>query len=396
MAPLPHVTDTALMHFVIPTPSDVPLQPSLTIGLLGPSAQSKSALVQAITNKKRCKHCVPPTWRYTHVKIYRSVLYNSQKTKYCAQTGQFPDSYTDNEGRDWQFIRYVSFVDGPNLLAAALDAALVLASPQSELIESTQKINNWAIIDDCQNIKQRQRVRSGSGIALPPSVQSILEYICNLPIPRWDLTKPPQMRIIQSVDPNRPGQSCDGLKGGVAYGSITQGVFRVGDIVELRPGRFSRDRTTGRFKCTPLVTRIQALHTDETMLTNAAPGGLICVSTTLDPTLTRSNRLIGQFMGPRGTLPLIYTEIDISYQLLLCAKNNLFTVGEVLMANIGATTLGVKIIAAAENKATFQLSAPICGQIGDLMVLSRRRRGVWQPVGRGSIESGVVADVIEI
>jgi len=36
----------------------------------------------------------------------------------------------------------------------------------------------------------------------------------------------------------------------------------------------------------------------------------------IDPQLTRGDRLVGQVLGSKGTLPSIYTEIEINYFLL--------------------------------------------------------------------------------
>jgi hypothetical protein len=40
------------------------------------------------------------------------------------------------------------------------------------------------------------------------------------------------------------------------------------------------------------------------------------ISTVIDPQLTRGDRLVGQVLGSKGSLPSIYTEIEINYFLL--------------------------------------------------------------------------------
>jgi translation initiation factor 2 subunit 3 len=44
------------------------------------------------------------------------------------------------------------------------------------------------------------------------------------------------MTIVRSFDVNTPGTEIEDLKGGVVGGSLLQGVLRVGDKVEIRPG----------------------------------------------------------------------------------------------------------------------------------------------------------------
>ena len=42
--------------------------------------------------------------------------------------------------------------------------------------------------------------------------------------------------LIRSFDVNKPGCDVEALQGGVAGGSIMQGVLKVGDEIEVRPG----------------------------------------------------------------------------------------------------------------------------------------------------------------
>jgi translation initiation factor 2 subunit 3 len=88
----------------------------------------------------------------------------------------------------------------------------------------------------------------------------------------------------------------------------------------------------------------------------------------VDPTLCRSDRLVGQVLGSRGRLPPVYTELEINYFLLrrlpqpqLDAEYRLLGVKatgedkkqakvsklakqEILMVNIGSTSTGGKVI----------------------------------------------------
>lgn len=59
-----------------------------------------------------------------------------------------------------------------------------------------------------------------------------------------------------------------------------------------------------------------SLFAEQNDLQYAVPGGLIGVGTNIDPTLTRSDRLVGQVLGYAGQLPDIYTEMEVAYYLL--------------------------------------------------------------------------------
>jgi len=52
------------------------------------------------------------------------------------------------------------------------------------------------------------------------------------------------MIIIRSFDVNKPGEEVEKLQGGVVGGSVVQGVLKVGDEIEIRPGHITRDNIT--------------------------------------------------------------------------------------------------------------------------------------------------------
>ena len=43
---------------------------------------------------------------------------------------------------------------------------------------------------------------------------------------------------------------------------------------------------------------------------------MVGVGLKVDPTLCRSDRLVGQVLGSKGKLPLVYTVLEINYFLL--------------------------------------------------------------------------------
>lgn len=62
--------------------------------------------------------------------------------------------------------------------------------------------------------------------------------------------------------------------------------------MEIRPGKIVKDQE-GQMKCDPIFSRIVSLNTEKNDLLYAVPGGLIGVGLKVDPTLTRSDRLVG-------------------------------------------------------------------------------------------------------
>ena len=83
----------------------------------------------------------------------------------------------------------------------------------------------------------------------------------------------------------------------------------------MRPGVVTKD-ASGAIKCIPIRSRIVTLFAEQNPLQFAVPGGLIGVGTTVDPTLTRADRLVGQVLGQVGALPDVFTELEINFFLL--------------------------------------------------------------------------------
>ena len=85
----------------------------------------------------------------------------------------------------------------------------------------------------------------------------------------------------------------------------------MGQKIEVRPGIVSKD-ADGSIKCLPIFSRIISLKAEQNDLQYAVPGGLIGVGTTIDPTLTRADRLVGQVLGEVGELPEVFDELEVS------------------------------------------------------------------------------------
>jgi len=94
---------------------------------------------------------------------------------------------------------------------------------------------------------------------------------------------------------------------------ILQGVLKVNQKIEVRPGIVVKDES-GNIKCTPIFSRIISLYAEQNELQFAVPGGLIGVGTTIDPTLTRADRLVGQVLGEIGELPDVFVELEVYFE----------------------------------------------------------------------------------
>jgi len=293
-------------------------------------------------------------------------------------------------------MRHISFVDCPGhdlLMAtmlggvAVMDAALLLVAanescPQPQTSEhlaavEMMKLENIIIIQnkidivpkESQVLQQYDEIKkfvSGTKAEKAPivpisaqlkyNIDVVCDYLCRIPIPVRDFTSNPRLIIIRSFDINKPGDSAETLKGGVAGGSVLKGILRLGDEIEIRPGIISKD-AAGATKCTPIHSVIVSLLAEKNDLLYAVPGGLIGVGLKIDPTLARTDRLVGHVLGLPGKLPDVVSVIDVAYYLLrrlLGVKSEgtktkqekivRIKNGELLLANIGSTTTGATVI----------------------------------------------------
>uniref|UniRef100_A0A2H1VHL5 protein-synthesizing GTPase n=1 Tax=Spodoptera frugiperda TaxID=7108 RepID=A0A2H1VHL5_SPOFR len=339
----------------------------------------------------------------------------------------------------FQLVRHVSFVDCPghDILmatmlngAAVMDAALLLIAgnescPQPQTSEHLAAIeimklkhililqNKIDLVKEGQAKEQHEQivkfvqgtVAEGAPIIpisaqLKYNIEVLCEYITKkIPVPLRDFTSPPRMIVIRSFDVNKPGCEVDDLRGGVAGGSILQGVLTVGMEIEVRPGLVSKD-ADGKLTCRPIFSRIVSLFAEQNELQYAVPGGLIGVGTKIEPTLCRADRLVGQVLGAVGALPGIFVKLEVSYYLLKrllgvrtegdkkAAKVQKLTKNEVLLVNIGSLSTGGRVIATKADLAKIALTNPVCTEIGEKVALSRRVENHWRLIGWGQIQGG--------
>ena len=158
----------------------------------------------------------------------------------------------------------------------------------------------------------------------------------------------------------------------------------------------------------PIFSSIVSLFAEKNDLQLAVPEGFIGVGTRIDPTLTRSDRLVDQVLGLKGSLPDVFTELEITFYLLRqllgvksqegskASKAQRLSKAEVLMVNIGSTATtatGGKVLVV--NQDWPLLMVPVCTQEGKKIALSRRIDKHWRLIGWGKIRRGIRIEIEE-
>ncbi len=175
---------------------------------------------------------------------------------------------------------------------------------------------------------------------------------------------------------------------GVIGGTLIEGEFNVGDEIALKPGLLDE----GTKKYNPITTTITSLGTSVGLVENVKTGGLVALGTTLDPTVTRADSLLGSVVGLPNDLPLVHNSLKIETQLLDMAvgapemiKVEKIRQGEVLRLNIGtAVTLG-SVGSTNGNIISINLKRPICAALGTRVAVTRRIADRWRLIGSGII-----------
>jgi translation initiation factor 2 subunit 3 len=211
-----------------------------------------------------------------------------------------------------------------------------------------------------------------------------------IPTPKRDQSLDSRMSILRSFDVNKPGTEVEELVGGVVGGSITQGIFKKGDEVEIRPG--IKTETSGKIVYESLIAKVDGLQAGDGEVKQATPGGLIAVGTDLDPSVTKSDGLVGNVVGRAGTLPETLEKVTLDIDLFekavgteqLVAVQKIRT-NEPLVLNVGTAVTSGIVMSAREDVADVSLKKPICAEVDSKVALSRRIGESWRLIGFGTI-----------
>ena len=212
-----------------------------------------------------------------------------------------------------------------------------------------------------------------------------------IPTPKRDQSVNSRMSVLRSFDVNKPGTEVEELVGGVVGGSIIQGIFKKGDEVEIKPG--IKTETAGKVAYEALVAKVDGLQAGGGDVKHATPGGLVAVGTDLDPSVTKSDGLVGNVVGRAGTLPETLEKVSLDIDLFEKAvgTEQLVVVqkirsNEPLVLNAGTSVTSGIVVSAREDIADVSLKKPICAEVGSKVALSRRIGESWRLIGFGTIK----------
>ncbi|MGB9635589.1 MAG: translation initiation factor IF-2 subunit gamma, partial [Candidatus Micrarchaeia archaeon] len=218
------------------------------------------------------------------------------------------------------------------------------------------------------------------------NVDALLKAIYeNIPVPERNMKAPLKMYVARSFDVNRPGTDVTRLVGAVVGGSVIEGEVNVGDEIELSPGIII-DEKKGVYE--RLHTVVTDIHTGGESVKSAGAGGLIAISTLLDPSLAKADGLVGQVVGKPGTLPDPVKEVNIEYSLFerVDVQMPMLQANEPVVISVG-TSISVGVVRSIKKGiANVLLKRPLVAYPGSRVAISRRINNRWRLAGSGKIK----------
>lgn len=409
----------------------VPKQPEVNIGMIGHVDHGKTTLTKALTGEWTDRHSEELTrgisirLGYADFAIYKcpqcegaAAYGTAKKCKKCGTEAEFvrAASFVDAPGHETlmaTMLSGASLMDGALLLVAANEKCpqpqtrehlmalsiigidkIVIVQNKIDIVTREQAVENYKQIKEFVKGTIAENapiipVSANRGVNLDMLIKAIEDHI--VPGIKRETSSQPLMHVVRSFDINSPGTLPEDLKGGVIGGTLTQGKLKVGDEIEIVPGK--RVDNAGKVSYQRITAKITSLMAGGKSVKSVSPGGLIAIGTQLDPALTKSDGLIGRMLGKPDHLPQVVESMVMQTVLMdrvVGSSADLSVDGiksnEPLMLSVGtSTTLGI-VKSARDDDIQVALKIPVCILPGQRVAISRRFSNKWRLIGYGIVK----------
>jgi translation initiation factor 2 subunit 3 len=401
--------------------------PELTISLAGHIDHGKTTLTKALTGKWTDTHSEENKRGMTIKLGYADLTF--RKCPKCKE----PECYTSDKkcricAADTEEIRTASFIDVPGhealmttMLSGAslVDGAVLVISakdgPQPQTREHLMAlellgIKNIIIAQNKVDLVSPENAKKsyedikeflkGTSAEKSPIIPVSAQFEANIdvlldaidkfiPTPKRETSGKAKMVIVRTFDINKPGSDIEKLKGGVLGGAVVRGSLKVGDKIEIRPGK--KIKKQGGIACVPVNTEIISAFTGGQSVKEIYPGGSVAIGTLLDPAVSKSDQLAGNVVGHPDSMPPVISQLNMKVKLLERVvgteeQERVKPIAkEPLLLNIGPMVTSGVVTKVKGDEAELTLSIPICAEPGDKLAVSRRVGTRWRLIGMATV-----------
>jgi len=396
-------------------------QPELNIGLVGHVDHGKTSLVERLSGKftdthsEELKRGITIRLGYADFSIYHCKEHDYAVKKLCDNCNfERKISLIDAPGHETlmaTMLSGASIMDGALLLVAAnekcpqpqtkehLTALEIIGVKQIIIVQN--KIDLVSKEDALKNYNQIREFIKGTIAENSPIIPISAQHDVNIDIliktiqdiiktPERDENKDPLFFIARSFDINKPGTDVENLKGGVLGGSLKQGILKLNDEIEIKPGL--KKEFQGKTSWEPIYTVTENLMSGGESVKELHPGGSAGILTKLDPRLIKADSLTGNLVGLKNKLPDVFYELNLKQHLLkrvVGSKDELVVEaikkGEILMLNVNSAATVGTVVELKKDLIHVKLKVPICCDIKDRITISRRIGTRWRLIGYAEI-----------
>lgn len=324
-------------------------------------------------------------------------------------------------------VRHVSFVDSPGhemlmatmLSGAALvDAAILVVAANEGIKPQTREhlmalqakqIKNLIVVQNKIDLVTKEQALKNHGDiqkmlgdaykgapVIPVSAQQHVNIekiwlaLAEVPVPAHDTTAEPLFVVARSFDINRPGALPKDLRGAVLGGTLKRGTLKIGDRIEIRPGRVVKTEKETTY--IPIQTKIRNLFRGSQSVTELTPGGSMSIETDLDMSLAKGDLLAGNVVSHAGKLPAESHTMKVKYHLFPRMFSGTTEIpvenlkkGEMLMISVNTSITGGSISHITKDEVEITLRVPALVFKHDNVGIARNLNNHWRLIGHGSV-----------
>lgn len=267
---------------------------------------------------------------------------------------------------------------------------IIVVQNKIDLVTKEQALKNYKDIKDFlgKDLQNSQIIPVSTLQSV--NISDILKAISEVPVPDRKITEMPIFVVARSFDINKPGTLPKELHGAVLGGALVQGKLKVGDEIEIKPGRIVAENNQKKY--VPIKTKVLSLFKGSTKLQELVPGGSMSIETELDMVMGKNDALSGNIVSLLGKLPEPTTTIKLKYNLFpevfgLAGHIKVEDIkkSEVLMLSVNTSITGGTVSTENKNEISLSLKVPAVIFKGDNVGIARNIAGHWRLIGYGEV-----------